>query len=68
MCIRIKRTYNGGAWHQTVAVNDKLTRKRLHKPERPALAAVETSAGRKAAMGANIATVPACAPSAYGKI
>lgn len=41
---------------------------RVHKPEGPAPAAVETRAGRKAATGANIATVPACAPIAHRKI
>lgn len=45
-----------------------LTRQRLHKPEGPASAAVETRAGRKVASGANIAAVPACAPSAHRKI
>ncbi len=43
-------------------------REKVHKPEGPAPAAVETGAGRKAATGANIAAVPASAPSAYWKI
>lgn len=65
-----------GAWLEIVRLlgrqinykKEEFTRKRVHKPERPAPAAVETRAGRKAAMGANVATVPACAPSANREI
>lgn len=51
-----------------VQVKVEVTRERVHKPEGPAPAAVETRAGGKGATGTNIATVPACAPSAYWEI